>query len=104
VTRQPGRDKSKLLGDCNALALSSGKHRIDEIVVGVRDRRNGHFPMSKLLECKLEGTGIVDCRPSSTGDRLRSAEFIERELDGLFRGILQDQFSGILEACISISV
>jgi sugar transferase (PEP-CTERM system associated) len=57
---QPGRDKSKLLGDCNALRALVGQHRIDEIVVGVRDRRNGHFPMSKLLECKLEGTGIVD--------------------------------------------
>jgi len=57
---QPGRGKSKLLGDCNALRSLVGQHRIDEIVVGVRDRRNGHFPMSKLLECKLEGTGIVD--------------------------------------------
>ncbi|PYO90823.1 MAG: sugar transferase [Gemmatimonadetes bacterium] len=57
---QPGRDKSKLLGDCNALRSLVAQHRIDEIVVGVRDRRNGHFPMSKLLECKLEGTSIVD--------------------------------------------
>ncbi len=57
---QPGRDKSKLLGDCNALRSLVRQHRIDEIVVGVRDRRNGHFPMSKLLECKLEGTSIVD--------------------------------------------
>ena len=57
---QPGRDKSKLLGDCNALRSLVGQHRIDEIVVGVRDRRNGHFPMSKLLECKLEGISIVD--------------------------------------------
>jgi sugar transferase (PEP-CTERM system associated) len=57
---QPGRDKSKLLGDCNALRSLVGRHRVDEIVVGVRDRRNGHFPMSKLLECKLEGTSIVD--------------------------------------------
>ncbi len=57
---QPGRDKSKLLGDCNALRSLVEQNRIDEIVVGVRDRRNGHFPMSKLLECKLEGTSIVD--------------------------------------------
>src|SRR5260221_11631237 len=57
---QPGRDKSKLLGECNALRALVGQHRIDEVVVGVRDRRNGHFPISKLLECKLEGTSIVD--------------------------------------------
>src|SRR5258708_13856927 len=58
---QPGRDKSKLLGECNALRALVGQHRIDEVVVGVRDRRNGHFPISKLLHCKLEGTSIVDC-------------------------------------------
>jgi len=57
---QPGRDKSKLLGDCDALRSLVRQHRIDEIVVGVRDRRNGHLPMSRLLECKLEGTSIVD--------------------------------------------
>src|SRR3979490_1442647 len=55
---QPGRDKSKLLGDCNALSSLVAQHRIDEIVVGVRDRRNGHFPMSTVLEGKLEGTGL----------------------------------------------
>src|SRR4029077_5271988 len=57
---QPGRDKSKLLGDCNALRSLVGQHRIDEIVVGVRDRRNGHFPLSQLLEWTLEGISIVD--------------------------------------------
>jgi sugar transferase (PEP-CTERM system associated) len=56
----PGRDKSKLLGDCTALRELVERHRVDEIVVGVRDRRNGHFPMSKLLECKLQGVSIVD--------------------------------------------
>ena len=56
----PGRDKSKLLGDCTALRELGERHRIDEIVVGVRDRRNGHLPMSKLLECKLQGISIVD--------------------------------------------
>jgi sugar transferase (PEP-CTERM system associated) len=56
----PGRDKSKLLGDCTALHALVDRHRVDEIVVGVRDRRNGSFPASKLLECKLEGISIVD--------------------------------------------
>jgi sugar transferase (PEP-CTERM system associated) len=56
----PGRDKSKLLGDCTALRELVERHRVDEIVVGVRDRRNGHLPMSKLLECKLQGISIVD--------------------------------------------
>jgi sugar transferase (PEP-CTERM system associated) len=56
----PGRDKTKLLGDCTVLRELVERHRVDEIVVGVRDRRNGHFPMSKLLECKLQGVSIVD--------------------------------------------
>lgn len=56
----PSLDKSRVLGDCTALRALVEQHRVDEIVVGVRDRRNGYFPTSKLLECKLEGVGIVD--------------------------------------------
>jgi len=56
----PGKDKSKVLGDCNSLRALVDQHRVDEIVVGVRDRRNGSFPVSKLLECKLDGVSIVD--------------------------------------------
>src|SRR6266850_2044161 len=57
---EPHPDKSKLLGDCKALRAIVEEHRVDEIVVGVRDRRNGHLSMSELLECKLEGISIVD--------------------------------------------
>ncbi len=57
---EPHPDKSKLLGDCRALRAIVEEHRVDEIVVGVRDRRNGHLSMSELLECKLEGISIVD--------------------------------------------
>jgi len=57
---EPYPDKSKLLGECKALRALVEQHRVDEIVVGVRDRRNGHLSMSELLECKLEGISIVD--------------------------------------------
>jgi sugar transferase (PEP-CTERM system associated) len=57
---QPSLDKSRMLGDCTALRALVEQHRVDEIVVGVRDRRNGYFPTSRLLECKLEGVSIVD--------------------------------------------
>jgi sugar transferase (PEP-CTERM system associated) len=53
-------DQGRLLGDCTALRSLVEQHRVDEIVVGVRDRRNGHFPTSRLLECKLDGVSIVD--------------------------------------------
>jgi len=56
--RQPA--KSRLLGDCKSLRALVKQHRVDEIVVGVRDRRNGHLSMQELLECKLEGVSIVD--------------------------------------------
>jgi sugar transferase (PEP-CTERM system associated) len=36
------------------------KHKVDEIVVGVRERRNGGLPADQLLECKLAGIDIVD--------------------------------------------
>jgi len=52
--------KSRLLGDCKSLRALVKLHRVDEIVVGVRDRRNGHLSMQELLECKLEGISIVD--------------------------------------------
>ena len=65
---QTSLDKGKLLGDCTALRALVERHRVDEVVVGVRDRRNGYFPMSKLLECKLDGLSIVDL-----------ATFFERE-------------------------
>lgn len=55
-----GLDKHKLIGHCDALRALVDQHRVEEIVVGVRDRRNGSFPTSKLLECKLEGISIVD--------------------------------------------
>lgn len=36
------------------------KHRIDQIVLGVRDRRGGGFPVQQLLECKMKGVKVVE--------------------------------------------
>jgi len=36
------------------------KHAIDQIVVAVRDRRGGGFPMQQLLECKMKGVKVVE--------------------------------------------
>lgn len=52
--------KSALLGNCKALRELVIEHRVHEIVVGVRDRRNGHLSMEDLLACKLEGVSVVD--------------------------------------------
>ncbi|MDH5223041.1 MAG: hypothetical protein OEW94_17680, partial [Betaproteobacteria bacterium] len=52
--------RSKIIADCANLRELVSKYRIDEIVVGVRDRRNGHVSMQQLLECKLDGVRVVD--------------------------------------------
>ena len=36
------------------------KHAIDQIVVGVRDRRAGGFPVRQLLECRLRGIKVIE--------------------------------------------
>ncbi len=42
------------------LVALAHQYRADEIVVGVRDRRNGRLCMNELLECKIEGIGVTD--------------------------------------------
>ena len=36
------------------------RHRINQIVVAVRDRRGGGFPVQELLECRLRGVKVVE--------------------------------------------
>lgn len=57
-----------ILKRTGSILATAIQHRVDEIVVAVRDRRQGNLPMSELLECKLEGIGIMDL-----------SSFIERE-------------------------
>jgi sugar transferase (PEP-CTERM system associated) len=44
------------------------KHGVDEIVIAVRDRRGGGFPVQQLLECRLKGVKVTEL-----------ATFFERE-------------------------
>lgn len=36
------------------------RHAVDKIVVGVRDRRGGGFPVQELLECRMKGIEVVE--------------------------------------------
>ena len=36
------------------------KHAIDQIVVAVRDRRGGGFPVQQLLECRMKGVKVIE--------------------------------------------
>jgi sugar transferase (PEP-CTERM system associated) len=52
-------EKSKLLSDAAPLCAIAHKHDIDEIVIGVRDRRGG-LPMDDVLACKMNGVDVID--------------------------------------------
>lgn len=53
-------EKGVILRDAESLLSIIYKYAVDEVVVGVRDRRNGGIPMSELLQCKVEGVVITD--------------------------------------------
>lgn len=52
-------DQDKLLKPSGTIAELAHEHRIDEIVVAIDDRRRG-FLVQELLECKLNGIGVID--------------------------------------------
>ena len=53
------------------------KNRIDEIVVAVSDRRKG-LPIDELLDCKIQGIGVIDV-----------ADFFEREIQRIELDLFQ---------------
>jgi sugar transferase (PEP-CTERM system associated) len=44
----------------DSLLAVAERHAIDQIVVGVRDRRNGGLPLQELLECKMKGIEVIE--------------------------------------------
>lgn len=52
--------KGKEIRDKDPLLAIVKRYDIDEIVVGLRDRRRAGLSMEDLLECKLEGVHIAD--------------------------------------------
>lgn len=97
---------SRTLRDQGSILAIARKYRIDEIVVGVRERRNGGLPSDQLLQCKLAGIEVIDL-PS----------FFERETgqiqveslnpswmifsDGFQRGSLRDMAKRIFDVAVS---
>lgn len=53
-------DTNKILRESGSLTSIVYRHAVDEVVVGVRDRRNGGIPMSELMRCKAEGVVVTD--------------------------------------------
>src|SRR3989344_6799441 len=53
-------DRTRILHDKGTILSVVKKYKIDEIIVGVRERRGGGLPADQLLECKLAGIEVVD--------------------------------------------
>jgi sugar transferase (PEP-CTERM system associated) len=53
-------DRTRILHDKGTILSVAKKYKIDEIIVGVRERRGGGLPADQLLECKLAGIEVVD--------------------------------------------
>ena len=59
---------SALIKIRDSLVMFATKFQVAEIVVSVRNKRSGSFPIHELLECKLNGIKVID-----------AATFFERE-------------------------
>ncbi len=53
-------EHARVLRDTASIGEIVTKYNIHEIVIAVRDRRDGGLPVSELLECKLRGINIIE--------------------------------------------
>lgn len=53
-------EEAEMLPERGPLLAIVHKYAVDEVVVGIRDRRNGGLSMPDLLECKLEGVMVTE--------------------------------------------
>jgi sugar transferase (PEP-CTERM system associated) len=68
---QPAQDHveiGRILPRIESLVEAVKRHRVNEIIIAVRDRRGGVLPVQELLECRLRGVAVTDV-----------ASFFERE-------------------------
>jgi sugar transferase (PEP-CTERM system associated) len=93
----------------SSLQAIAAKYDVDEIVVGVRERRGGDMPMNDLLERKLNGTNVIDL-----------PTFFERETgrvqleslnpswlifsDGFRRGTFKNMAKRLFDVCVSVAL
>ena len=81
------------------------KHAIDQIVVGVRDRRGGGFPVQQLLECRMKGVEIIEL-PTFFEREYRQVllESLNPSWVVLGDGFRQGYFNNILKRLFDITV
>lgn len=56
----PHVPREKILEKNGSMLAIAYRYSIDEIIVAIRDRRNGGLSIEELLECKLEGIEVTD--------------------------------------------
>lgn len=98
--------KTKFLSDQGSILSVARKYKVDEVIVGIRERRHGVLPTKQLLECKLAGIDVVDL-PSfferQTGqvqlESLNPSWMIFS--DGFHRGAVKDFTKRIFDVVVS---
>ena len=58
--KEPAVARSSIVSSANTLTEAVKKHRVDEIVVALNERRGGSMPLRELLDCKLNGVQVID--------------------------------------------
>lgn len=102
-------EHSRVLRDTASLSDLVTKYNIHEIVIAVRDRRDGGLPVSELLECKLRGINVIEL-----------SSFFEREngqlqleslnaswiilSEGFKQGLARDTVKRIFDLAVSLII
>ena len=102
-------EHARVLHDTVSLGEIVTKYNIHEIVIAVRDRRDGGLPVSELLECKLRGINVIEL-----------SSFFEREngqlqleslnaswiilSEGFKQGLARDTIKRIFDLVVSLVI
>ncbi|WP_223247695.1 TIGR03013 family XrtA/PEP-CTERM system glycosyltransferase [Sulfuriferula multivorans] len=102
-------EHARVLHDTTSLGEIVTKYNIHEIVIAVRDRRDGGLPVSELLECKLRGINVIEL-----------SSFFEREngqlqleslnaswiilSEGFKQGLARDTIKRIFDLVVSLVI
>lgn len=102
-------EHARVLMDTTPLGEIVDKYNVDEIVIAVRDRRDGGLPVSELLECKLRGIHIMDI--SSFFERENSQLQLESLnaswmilSEGFRHGLTRDTIKRIFDLLVSLTI
>lgn len=102
-------DHSRILDTDEPLPALVARLQIDQIILAIRDRRDGGMPVNALLECKMRGVQIMEL-----------SNFFEREnghlqidsmnaswlilAEGFHQGMLRDTVKRLFDLVISIAM